>query len=104
MNVPADNAVGFVVARGREHCSIAEVSQELDCLARGLTEIVGKRTTFVASLLGLPIVPVMDPLGARVRVGSNFRQQAIQIERSIELMPMDHQHLGAVGGACESTN
>ena len=76
MNVPADNAVGFVVARGRKHRSIAKVSQELDGLAGGLTEIVGKRTPLVVSLFALPIVPVMDPLGARVCVAIRFSAAA----------------------------
>src|SRR5271167_4975146 len=39
----------------------------------------------------------MNPLRACVRVSSNDRQQTIRIERSIELMPMAHKHLGAVG-------
>jgi hypothetical protein len=99
MNVSADDTVGSVIACRREHRTIAKVREELDRLARRLTQIIGKRTAFVACLIRSPIVPIMDPLSARVSVRANFRQQAIQVERSIELMTMNHQHLGAVGGA-----
>src|ERR1700691_1414417 len=97
MNVPADNTVGFVIARGCEHRSIAEVGEELDSLACGLAEIVRQRTRFVAAMLVLPIVPVMDPLRARICAGSDHGQQAIEIERTIELMPMDHKHFETAG-------
>ena len=43
----------------------------------------------------------MDPLGSRVRVASNYRQQTIWIERAVELMPMDHQHPGTLGGGVD---
>src|SRR5271166_5958466 len=40
----------------------------------------------------------MNPLPSSVRARSYDRQHAIRIARAIELMPMDHEHLAAVGG------
>src|SRR5713226_7784767 len=39
MNMSADHTVGFVLARGRKHRSIPEVSKELEGPARWVTEI-----------------------------------------------------------------
>src|SRR5208283_3446026 len=97
MNMSADHAIGFVVARSCKDRSIPEVSEELNSLACGVTEIVGKRAAFIPFPSGLTMVPVMEPLGSRVRVGSNHRQQTIWIERAVELMAMGHEHPGAVG-------
>jgi hypothetical protein len=97
----ADHAVGFVVAGGCQHGSIPEISEKLDGLAGGITEIVGKRAAFIAFLYGLTIIPVMDSLGSRVRVRADHRQQAIWIQRTIELMPMDHKHPGTVAGGVD---
>ena len=76
----ADHAVGIVVARGCKDRSIPEVSEELNGLAGGVTEIVGKRSAFIPFLSGLRMVLVMDPLGSRVRVGSDNRRQTIWVE------------------------
>jgi hypothetical protein len=99
MYMSADHAVGLMLARGCKHCSIAEVGKELEGLASGVAEIVGKGTTFIGVRLRLPMVPVMNSLGARVPVISDYRQQTVWIERAVKLMPMDHKHPTVVGSS-----
>src|SRR5712672_4145908 len=43
----------------------------------------------------------MNSLRARVSVSPDHRQQAIWIERAVELMPMDHKHPGTVSGVVD---
>ena len=102
MNVSADDAVGLVITRRCKHCAIAEVSEKLDRLARRIAEIVGKRTAFVVTRFAAPVIPVMNPLAARVDLRADHRQQTIRIKRAIELMPMDDKHPRAARSACES--
>src|ERR1700688_2615101 len=101
MYVSADHTVGFVLARGREYRSIAEVSKELEGSACRVTEVIGERASFRGIRLKLAMVPIMNPLRARVCLSPYHRDQTIWIERAVELMPMDHKHPGTVSGGVD---
>ena len=99
MNMSANHAVGFVIARGCEYRAIAEVSEELEApCARGNGNSRTADALRRFHLLVCRLYQSWIRWARAYRVRPDDRQQTIWIQRAVELMPMDHKHPGAVSG------
>src|SRR5216683_8153449 len=97
MNVAADHAVNLVPAGGLGHGAIAEVGQVFDRLFEPAFEIRGKLTIALAPWPALAVVPAVDAHRGQIGLVTHPQEPAIRVERSVELMAVNHEHPAPIG-------
>src|SRR5262249_54344384 len=78
-----------------------KVGQVLNRLPEPVLEIDRQRSVAAVELEPMAVIPFVDSQSGRVGLSTHYRQQAIRIQRAIELVSMDYQHPPAFGGAMD---